>query len=98
MPSKTSLLLAAAALMTAQPLSAEPSLVGIWYSAFQPDEPNVMSLIEFSADGTLHEEFRKCANGDFIGYQTESGTWSVMGEVEHVKADNINGTPATAEA
>ena len=58
------------------PLAAEPTFVGIWYSAFQPDEPNVMSLIEFKADGTFYEEFRKCQNGDFVGYQTESGTWT----------------------
>lgn len=79
-------------------LSAEPTLVGIWYSPFQPDEPNVMSLIEFMSDGTFHEEFRKCDKGEFIGYQTESGTWSVEGDVEHIKADRINGDPAQAEA
>jgi hypothetical protein len=79
------------------PAIAEPTLVGIWYSPFQPDEPNVMSLIEFEADGTFHEEFRKCAAGDFIGYQTESGTWSVSGDVEHVAADMINGERAQVE-
>jgi hypothetical protein len=99
MPSKTPLLLAAAAtLVLMRPVYAEPSMVGIWFSAFQPDEPNVMSLIEFNADGTFREEFRKCDNGDFIGYQTESGTWSVIGDVEHIKASRINGTAATAEA
>jgi hypothetical protein len=80
------------------PSSAEPTLVGIWYSPFQPDEPNVMSLIEFLADGTFHEEFRKCDKGEFVGYQTESGTWSVAGDIEHIKADHINGDPAQAEA
>jgi len=100
MPSKTPLLLAAlaATLALTKPLSAEPSMVGIWFSPFQPDEPNVMSLIEFSADGTFHEEFRKCDNGDFVGYQTESGTWSINGDVEHIKADSINGSNAAAEA
>jgi hypothetical protein len=99
MPSKIPLLLAAAATFAlAGPVSAQTSMVGIWYSPFQPDEPNVMSLIEFNADGTFHEEFRKCADGDFVGYQTESGTWSVMGDVEHLKADQINGSAATAEA
>ena len=73
-------------------------MVGIWFSPFQPDEPDVMSLIEFSTDGTFREEFRKCADGDFIGYQTESGTWSVAGDVEHIKASEINGSPAVAEA
>jgi hypothetical protein len=82
----------------ASPLSAEPTLVGIWYSPFQPDEPNVMSLIEFLDDGTFREEFRKCDKGEYVGYQTESGTWSVAGEIEHIKADHINGDPAQAEA
>ena len=82
----------------AAPLSAEPTLVGIWYSPFQPDEPNVMSMIEFLSDGTFHEEFRKCDKGEFVGYQTESGTWSVSGDIEHIKADRINGDPAQAEA
>ncbi len=82
----------------ASPLAAEPSFVGIWYSAFQPDEPNVMSLIEFRTDGTFYEEFRKCDKGDFIGYQTESGTWSVSDGIEHITADMINGTPAKVES
>jgi len=82
----------------AAPSLAEPSLVGIWYSPFQPDEPNVMSMIEFNADGTFHEEFRKCEKGEFVGYYTESGTWSVMGDVEHINADKINGDSAKAEA
>ena len=99
MPSKTPLLLAmAATLAMSTPISAQPNMIGIWFSPFQPDEPNVMSLIEFSADGTFREEFRKCADGDFIGYQTESGTWSINGDVEHIKADRINGDAATAEA
>ena len=92
-------LLLAAALFVSMPapLMAEPSLVGIWYSAFQPDEPNVMSLVEFRADGTFHEEFRKCDKGEVIGYQTESGTWSVSGDVEHVVADRINGDRTQVE-
>jgi lipocalin-like protein len=91
--------LLAAALFICMPasLAAEPSLVGIWYSPFQPDEANVMSLIEFRADGTFREEFRKCDSGDVIGYQTESGTWSVAGDIEHIVADTINGDPAQQE-
>ena len=81
----------------AWPVAADPSFVGIWYSAFQPDEPNVMSLIEFKADGTFYEEFRKCENGDYVGFQTESGAWSVADGVEHVTAEMINGTPAKVE-
>ena len=95
----TPLLLAAVFLLCLPaPLKAEPSLIGIWYSPFQPDEPNVMSLIEFRADGTFREEFRKCDNGDVVGYQTESGTWSVSGNVEHIVADRINGDRTQVES
>ncbi len=51
-------------------------------------------MIEFRADGTFREEFRKCVAGDYIGYQTESGTWSIEGDVEHIIADTINGDTA----
>ncbi|HMI98122.1 MAG TPA: lipocalin family protein [Micropepsaceae bacterium] len=81
----------------AMPSAADPTLVGIWYSPFQPDEPNVMSLIEFRADGTFREEFRKCDDGNFVGYQTESGTWSVTGDIELIVADQINGDAAKVE-
>lgn len=74
-------------------LNAEPTLIGIWFSPFQPDEDGVMSLIEFRADGTFREEFRKCDGSDYVGYQTESGTWSVEGDVEHLIAEKINGDP-----
>ncbi len=79
-------------------LYADPTLVGIWFSPFQPDEDGVMSLIEFRADGTFREEFRKCLDGDYIGYQTETGTWSVDGDVEHIAADMINGDAAMTVA
>ena len=36
--------------------------------------------------------------GDYIGYQTESGTWSVEGDVEHISADMINGDAAMTSA
>jgi hypothetical protein len=80
------------------PATADATLVGIWYSPYQPDEPNVMSLIEFREDGTFREEFRKCEAGDYVGYQKESGTWSVLGDVEHIVADQINGDSARAES
>jgi hypothetical protein len=79
-----------AAICPAGEAGADPSLVGIWYSAFQPDEPNVMSLIEFDQDGTFHEEFRKCMDGDVIGYQTQSGTWSVADGKEHTLTTLMN--------
>ena len=79
-------------------LHADPTLVGIWFSPFQPDEDGVMSLIEFRADGTFREEFRKCNGGDYVGYQTETGRWSVEGDVEHIVAENINGDRANTNA
>ena len=90
-------LLAVAAAAYAAPLRAEPTFVGIWYSANQPDEPGVMSLIEFKADGTFYEEFRKCENGSVAGYQFESGTWSVMDEIERLNVDRLNGDPVQIE-
>jgi hypothetical protein len=98
-PIKTLLLPAVMLLLgVAGPATADPTLVGIWYSPYQPDEPNVMSIIEFREDGTFLEEFRKCEAGDYIGYQKESGTWSVLGGVEHIVADHINGDSARAES
>lgn len=96
---RTAILLGLASLglvANAVPLSAAPTLVGIWFSPFQPDEDGVMSLIEFRSDGTFREEFRKCNGGDYVGYQTESGTWSVDGDVEHLISDRINGDPASS--
>jgi hypothetical protein len=88
-----------AALLSAlsTPSAAEPSFVGIWYGAYQPDEPSVMSLIEFRADGTFREEFRKCDKGDVVGYYYESGTWTVADGVEHTKTDRINDRPTRSE-
>jgi hypothetical protein len=89
-------LLIAAALGSA-PASAEPTFVGIWYSGNQPDEPGVLSLIEFRADGTVREEFRKCENGTVVGYQTESGTWTVNDGIERLKVDRLNGEAVQIE-
>jgi hypothetical protein len=79
-------LLIAAALIPA-PALAEPTFVGIWYSA---NEPGVLSLIEFRADGTFREEFRKCENGTVVGFQTESGTWTLNDGIERLKVDRLN--------
>src|SRR5262245_66678244 len=90
-------LLIAAAVYSA-PALAEPTFVGIWYSANQPDEPSVMSLIEFRADGTFREEFRKCENGTVAGYQFESGTWAVMDGMERLVVDKVYGDSTPIEA
>ena len=88
-------LLVAAAFCT--PALAEPTFVGIWYSANQPDEPGVMSMIEFLADGTFREEFRKCENGTVVGFQRESGTWSIKDGVERLTVDRLNGDATQIE-
>jgi hypothetical protein len=77
--------------------AAEPSLAGIWFSAGQPDEPGVMSLIEFKDDGTFREEFRKCENGEVVGFQTQSGTWSLANGVEKTVTGRINGEETRVE-
>ena len=76
---------------------AAPSFVGIWFSAGQPDEPGVMSLIEFKVDGTFREEFRKCEAGKVVGLQYQSGTWSVENGVEHTFTEMINGEATKVE-
>lgn len=81
--------LVAAALMSA-PAFAEPTFVGFWYSGNQPDEPGVLSLIEFREDGTFREEFRKCENGTVVGFQSESGTWTVNDGIERLKIEKLN--------
>jgi len=81
------------ATLLAAPASAEPSFAGIWYSGNQPDEPGVLSLIEFREDGTFREEFRKCENGNVVGFQTESGTWTVKDGIERVNVAMLNGEP-----
>lgn len=95
---RTSFLLSGlTAVILSAPALAEPSLVGIWYSAGQPDEPGVMSLIEFKADGTFREEFRKCEKGEVVGFQVETGTWSAMDGIERTVTDTINGEAAKVE-
>jgi len=91
------LTLGALVALLAAPAVAEPTFVGIWYSAFQPDEPGVISLIEFKSDGTFYEEFRKCEDGKYVGYQTEAGTWTVMDGIERTRITMINGDPTQSE-
>ena len=87
-----------AAALTSAPALAEPTVVGIWYSGNQPDEPGVLSLIEFRQDGTFREEFRKCENGNVVGFQSESGTWTLDGSIERLKVDKINDDQAQIES
>lgn len=77
--------------------AAGVSMVGIWYSAFQPDEPGVMSLIEFKDDGTFSEEFRKCEKGEVVGAYFETGKWSLKDGVETLIVEMINGERTRAE-
>jgi hypothetical protein len=56
-----------------------------------------MSLIEFMADGTFREEFRKCENGMVVGYQFQSGTWSVENGIERTVTSMINGEASTVQ-
>ncbi len=56
-----------------------------------------MSLIEFKADGTFHEEFRKCEGGEVVGYQYESGTWTLKDGIETTTVTMLNGEAARIE-
>lgn len=86
-----------AALTCVSPAKAEASLVGIWFSAGQPDEDGVMSLIEFKQDGTFREEFRKCEKGEVVGFQMQSGLWTLENGIEKTITDKINGDSVHVE-
>ena len=57
----------------------------------------MLSLIEFRADGTFREEFRKCEGGTVVGLQSESGTWTVKDGIERLTVDMLNGDATKIE-
>ena len=68
-------------------------LVGYWYGIGEPDDPAIFYIDYFHADGAYNSEYRKCEKGKLIYQQTQSGTWSVSGDVLTMRADQINGKP-----
>ena len=73
---------------------AAPSTIGIWYGEGQPDDPKVLQLIEFRANGTFVAEFRKYDGCKVLYRQRESGTWTVDGTRKRMITQRIDGQPA----
>jgi hypothetical protein len=75
------------ALVPAGPLAASTnssaSLVGYWLGKGEPEDPDIVSLLDFRADGTFVESFRKYDDKcKIVWQQTNSGTWSVSGNMQ----------------
>jgi hypothetical protein len=69
------------------------ALVGFWYGIGEPGDPNIFYIDSFQADGTYNAEYRKCEKGKLIYQQTQSGTWTIKGDVLSMSANRINGKP-----
>jgi hypothetical protein len=81
-------------LLPLRPAHAEPSLAGIWYGEGQPDDPDVVYLDFFSADGTFISEFRRYDNCKVVADSVQSGTWTSKGNVQYLVTTQVDGKPA----
>jgi hypothetical protein len=79
------------------PARAAPSLTGIWYGEGQPDDPNIVYLDFFSADGTFISEFRKYERCVVVGESVQSGIWTAKGQDQNLVTTQIDGDPVHLE-
>jgi hypothetical protein len=70
--------------LTASPVCAAPSLVGIWFGQGQPDSKESMYLDHLLPNGQIHSQFRTCIKGKAYD-STEDGSWSVKGNILTVR-------------
>jgi hypothetical protein len=77
--------------------SLAESVVGIWYGKGQPDDPEIVYLDFFGADGSFLSEFRKYERCEIVWQQVESGTWSMEGNVQKIVKSSVNDQPTHAE-
>ena len=75
----------------AAPSYAADSLVGIWYGKGQPDDPNVIFLDDFHADGTYVSEFRRYDGCKVIWDDVEKGNWTLKDKQVDMITTDING-------
>ena len=68
-----------------------PALVGIWRNDSHPRDTSVLSLTEYRADGSFVARYRRYNNCDVTWSQTESGTWSMAGNINTVTTKKIDG-------
>ena len=70
-------------------------LIGIWLGQGQPgDARNIAYLIDFKNDGTLTSAYREYAGCTITQAHTETGTWSVKGNVQEILTKIVDGREA----
>lgn len=83
---------AAFAALPASALGASAQeLVGFWYGKGQPDDPDIVYIDTFAADGSFVSTFRKYERCMVVWQQVEAGTWSLTGDVQSTMKTSING-------
>ena len=89
----------AVALLVLLPGAAPPaaSLTGIWYGKGQPDDPDIVFVDFFGANGSFIAEFRKYEGCRIVWQQVESGTWTMRGEIQVVRKTSVNGEAIDVE-
>ena len=73
--------------------SADASPVGLWYSAGQPHDPDIVTRDQFNADGTFRFEHRKYKGCELVYRAVEEGHWVQEGDVLTTHTERINGSP-----
>ena len=85
-------------LLLAQGAAPAPaSLTGIWYGKGQPDDPEIVFVDFFGANGSFIAEFRKYEGCRITWRQVESGTWTMRGDVQVVRKSSVNGEAIDVE-
>jgi hypothetical protein len=87
------LVFACAALPLPAQAASAPALVGIWYGKGQPEDPDMVYLDYFAADGSFISTFRKYERCTVVWEQVEAGTWSIAGNVQSTVKTSVNGMP-----
>jgi len=79
--------------LLASPAAAAPFLVGTWFGVGEPGDKSEMFLARMAPDGSFHALFRACVKGKAFD-ETDSGSWSLAGDMEKIHVAIVNGLPA----
>ena len=76
---------------------APAAVTGIWYGKGQPDDPDIVFIDFFGANGSFIAEFRKYDGCTITWRQIESGTWTMRGDIQVVRKTSVNGEAVDVE-
>jgi hypothetical protein len=76
---------------------APAALTGIWFGKGQPDDPEIVFIDFFGANGSFIAEFRKYEGCRIVWQQVESGTWRMRGDIQVVRKTSVNGKAIDVE-